>query len=76
MALRRRNVGDATVPTLEVVPMHEVAPPDAGLVEMSEAAYGEVGSVLADGEIPGIRYPFLGDTTGSTAYPLVMRLYE
>lgn len=54
MALRRRNVGDATVPILEVVPMHEVAPPGAGLVEISEAAYGEVGPVLAGSEIPVI----------------------
>lgn len=76
MALRRRNVGDATVPMLEFVPMHEVAPPGAGIVEISEAAYGEIGPVLAGGEIPGIRYPFLGDTTASNAYPPVMRLYE
>ncbi len=64
------------MPILEVVPMHEVAPPGAGLVEISEAAYVEVWPVLAGSEIPVIRYPFPGDTTTSTAYPLVMRLYE
>lgn len=76
MALHRRSVGDAAVLMLEVVPMHEVARPTVGLVEISEAAYGEVGPVLAGGEIPVIRYPFPGDTTASTTYPPVMRLYE
>ena len=46
MALRRGDVSDAAVPMFEVVPAHEVAPPDSGIFKVGEAARREFGAVL------------------------------
>ena len=46
VSLRRGDVADAAVAVLEVVPTHEVASPEAGIVKGGEAARREFGAVL------------------------------
>ena len=46
VSLRRRDVADAAVAMLEVVPAHEVASPEAGVFKGGEAAHREFGAVL------------------------------
>lgn len=46
VSLRRRDIADAAVAVLEVVPAHEVASPEAGVFKGAEAARREFGAVL------------------------------
>lgn len=54
MALRRRDVGDVTVPILEVVPMHEVAPHVRASSRPAKPCTGKLGRYLLVAKSPSL----------------------